>query len=49
MKPKLYLETTIPSYLTARPARDPLMTGQPAATKKWWRLRRNDFDFIFPK
>ena len=46
MKPKLYLETTIPSYLTARPTRDPLMAGQLAATKKWWRLRRNDFELF---
>lgn len=46
MKPKLYLETTIPSYLTARPTRDPLMAGQLIATKKWWRLRRNDFELF---
>ncbi len=46
MKPTLYLETTIPSYLTARPTRDPLMAGQLAATKQWWRLRRNDFELF---
>ena len=46
MKPKLYLETTIPSYLTARPTRDPLMAGHLIATKKWWRLRRNDFELF---
>jgi len=46
MKPKLYLETTIPSYLTARPTRDQLMAGQLIATKKWWRLRRNDFELF---
>ena len=46
MKPKLYLETTIPSYLTARPTRDPLMAGKLVATKKWWRLRRNDFELF---
>jgi len=46
MKPKLYLETTIPSYLTARPTRDPVMAGKLAATKKWWRLRRNDFELF---
>lgn len=46
MNPKLYLETTIPSYLTARPIRDPLMAGQLAATKKWWRLRQNDFEMF---
>jgi hypothetical protein len=46
MKPRLYLETTIPSYLTARPTRDPLMAGQLLATKKWWSLRRNDFELF---
>ena len=49
MKPKLYLETTIPSYLTARPTRDPLMAGQLLATKDWWQRRRTDFElFISP-
>ncbi len=46
MKPALYLETTIPSYLTARPTRDPLMAGKLIATKNWWRLRRNDFELF---
>ena len=46
MKPKLYLETTIPSYLTARPTRDPLMAGKLVATKNWWQLRRNDFELF---
>ena len=46
MNPKLYRETKIPSYLTARPTRDPLMAGQLIATKKWWRRRRNDFELF---
>jgi hypothetical protein len=46
MKPKLYLETTIPSCLNARPTRDPLMAGAIVATKKWWRIRRNDFELF---
>lgn len=46
MKPTLYLETTIPSYLTARPSRDPLMSGQITATKQWWRMRRRDFELF---
>ena len=43
MKPGLYVETTIPSYLAGRPSRDPLIAGQQAATKAWWRLRRGSF------
>ena len=46
MPPKVYIETTIPSYLTARPTRDPLMAGKLVATKRWWRLRRNDFELF---
>jgi hypothetical protein len=46
MRPTLYIETTIPSYLVARPARNPLVAGQQRATKQWWRLRRSDFDLF---
>ena len=46
MKPKLYLETTIPSLLAGRPSRDHLMAGQQAATKRWWRLRRDHFELF---
>lgn len=46
MTPSLYVETTIPSYLAARPSRDPLIAGQQAATKAWWRLRRRSFELF---
>jgi hypothetical protein len=46
MKPALYVETTIPSYLAARPSRDPLIAGQQAAPKTWWRLRRRSFELF---
>ena len=45
-KPGLYIETTIPSYLSARPSRDPLIAGQPAATKTGWRRRRGAFELF---
>ena len=44
MKPRLYLETTIPSYLVARQSRDDIMRGQQAATRQWWELQRSDYD-----
>jgi hypothetical protein len=42
--PKLYLETTIPSYLTARRSRDPILAGQQEATRRWWEEKRGDYD-----
>jgi hypothetical protein len=44
MKPRLYLETTIPSYLVARASRDAILHGQQAATRKWWEHRRGDYE-----
>jgi len=45
-KSSLYVETTIPSYLAARVSRDPLIAGQQAATRTWWRLRRLSFELF---
>jgi len=46
MKPRLYLETTIPSYLVARASRDAILRGQQAATRRWWEQRRGDYDLF---
>ncbi len=46
MKPKVYLETTIPSYLTAWPTRDLLRSAHQQVTREWWRDRRADFDLF---
>ncbi len=42
--PKLYLETTIPSYLTARRSRDLVLVGQQETTRRWWEKKRGDYD-----
>lgn len=46
MKPRLYLETTIPSYLVARPSRDARIAADQATTRQWWDLHRNDFEIF---
>lgn len=43
MKPTVYLETTIPSYLTARPSRDLVIAAHQQLTADWWNNRRDRF------
>jgi predicted nucleic acid-binding protein len=45
----VYIETTIVSYLTARPSRDLVLRAHQQIARRWWRTRRSDFDlFISP-
>lgn len=34
--PTAYIETTIPSYYTSRPARDVVQISRQTATRRWW-------------
>ena len=44
MKSKVYLETTILSYLAARKSKDPRTAQRQIVTRRWWELKRNAFD-----
>ena len=46
MAPKIYLETTIISYLAARPSRDLITAAHQQVTRDWWQIRRGDFDLF---
>ena len=44
MKPKIYIETTIPSYLVARPSNDIRVVANQNITLEWWETHRLNFD-----
>src|SRR4051794_35622462 len=42
-RPRVYLETTIPSYLTAWPSRDLVRAAHQQITREWW-SKRDEFE-----
>lgn len=42
--PSVYVETTIPSYLTAAPSRDLVVAGNQQLTHTWWQTAKDRFD-----
>ena len=44
MQPKLYVETTIVGYLTAKPSKDLIVAAHQKLTRQWWNRRRANFD-----
>jgi hypothetical protein len=43
-KPTVYIETTIISYLAARPSRDVVRAGHQKITRDWWEKQRPVFE-----
>lgn len=46
MKPTVYLESSIISYLTGRPSRDVITLALQQFTLDWWAARRHDFGLV---
>ena len=44
VKPKIYIETSVISYLAACPSRDLVIAAHQQITHDWWRKHRGDFD-----
>lgn len=46
MKPRVYVATSVISYLTNRPALDVITAGHQATTYRWWEEQRSNFDLV---
>lgn len=46
MKPKVYVETSVISYLTSRPSRDVVVAGHQQTTREWWHTCRDRFELV---
>ena len=46
MKPRVYIETSVISYLTARPSNDFRAMSNQNVTLEWWELERLKFELV---
>lgn len=46
MKPRVYLETTVVSYLTGWPSRDVVLAGHQQVTREWWDTCAGRFEVL---
>lgn len=45
-RPSVYIETSIVSYLAARPSRDPVTAANQRLTHAWWNERRHEYELV---
>jgi hypothetical protein len=43
---RVYIESTIPSYVVARPARDLFQAARQQLTRDWWDLKRHEHELF---
>ena len=46
MSSKVYVETTVLSYLAARPSRDPIVVARQNITRYWWGSERSKYELV---
>jgi predicted nucleic acid-binding protein len=46
MKEKVYLDSTIPSYIIANPSRDIILLGRQEVTRDWWETKRDLYELF---
>ncbi|PYQ26401.1 MAG: DNA-binding protein [Acidobacteria bacterium] len=46
MKPRIYLETSMVSYLVGRLSRDVIVLGNQELTREWWLRRREEYELF---
>ena len=46
MRPRLYLETSLPRYLVARRSRDLRLAADQETTQQWWESERHDYELF---
>ncbi len=46
MKPTVYVETSVVSYLTARPSRDLVTAAHQEVTREWWARAGDQFELV---
>ena len=44
MKPSVYIESSVVSYLASRPSRDVIVAARQAITHDWWSNHKHRFD-----